>query len=261
MLGVWKQVFAMKASLLCGLLAIAIVSGLASSAGAIHRRGRIAHGMVAGADVVAYDRPCALAPGISGNPVGFGFGGYSYGGYPLYGYAQYLPAAYDGYGAVGYTPAVAVGLPGGYGSGRGYTANLGVASAEPYLATYAPADVAAPCAGLSPRAYRRYVRRMCSAMARLTWVYFPMPIPLLDCSEELLGDEAFAEEVEATPAEGAAQAEEVSPMLKADEPMPEGARSNNKRRKVDEPLLPETLEAPAVTEEGPSLRYLLERDL
>ena len=69
---------------------------------------------------------CGLAPGVGSNPVGFGFGGYNYGGYPLYGYAQYLPAAYDGYGAVGYTPTMPVGLPGGYGSGVGITANLGV---------------------------------------------------------------------------------------------------------------------------------------
>lgn len=256
---VWKRTAASNL-LLCAFAAMTVTAAMAEQASAIHRRGRIAHGCVAGADVAAYDRSsCGLAPGVAGNPVGFGFGGYNYGGYPLYGYAQYLPAAYDGYGGVGYSQAMPVGLPGGYGSGVGVTANLAVASAEACLTGYAPAAADADCAaGVSPRAYRHCMRRMSSAMVRLTWVYFPLPVSLWDCYGDALGEagpeliDGFSEE--ATPAE------EVRPQVNVDEPMPKGARARNNNLSIDS-LSPETLEAPDMTEEGPSLRYLLERDL
>jgi hypothetical protein len=264
MSGVWKRTAAGNL-LLCGLAAVVVIAALANSASAIHRRGRIAHGSVAGADVIAYDRSsCGLAPGVASNPVGFGFGGYNYGGYPLYGYAQYLPAAYDGYGAVGYSQALPVGLPGGYGSGVGVTANLGAASAEACLTAFAPIDGAASCpTEFSAGAYRHTMRRMCDAMARLTWVYLPLPIPLWGCYGDMLGAEAGGQMIEGI-GEGANEetlpAETVQPQSDSEEPMPEGARLRNKTLSIDG-LSPETLEEPTMTEEGPSLRFLLEREL
>jgi hypothetical protein len=261
---VWKRTAAAK-FVFCALAVVVVIAALANSASAIHRRGRIAHGCVAGADVIAYDRSsCGLAPGVASNPVGFGFGGYNYGGYPLYGYAQYLPAAYDGYGGVGYSQAMPAGLPGGYGSGVGVTANLGAATAEACLTAFAPVDGAADCpAELSAGDCRHAMRQVCSAMARLTWVYLPLPIPLWGCYGDMLGDEAGAnltERIGEEVREESLPAETVQPQNDDQEPMPEGARSRNKKLSIDG-LTPETLEAPAMTDEGPSLRFLLERDL
>jgi len=249
----------------CALATVAVITALQNSASAIHRRGRIAHGCVAGADVMAYDRgSCGLASGVASNPVGFGFGGYNYGGYPLYGYAQYLPAAYDGYGAVGYSQAMPPGLPGGYGSGVGVTANLGAATAEACLTGFVPVDGAANCqVELSAGACRRSMRQMWTAMARLTWVYLPLPVPLWGCYGDILGEESVSDLIEGIGqgvSEEALPAETVEPQSDAAEPMPEAARSRNKKLNIDG-LTPETLDGPTMTDEGPSLRFLLEREL
>ncbi len=261
MSGVWKRVTA-ETFVLCGLTALLVTLALTNSASAIHRRSRVAYGAVAGYDAVAYDRSSAVAPRTGYNPVGFGFGGYNYGGYPLYGYAQYLPAAYDGYGAVGYVPAMAVGLPGGYGSG-GYTANLAFGVAPtPFDAAYAPADMGEHCPAdvvLSRRAYRRYLRHVCGAMAKLNWVFLPMPLPLLDCYEEFLGDETGIEEVEGI-REGEPTAEELQPQSETNDQPPAGDAPGEETLSIDS-LEPETLEAPASGDDGPSLESSGERSL
>jgi len=268
----------------CGVAALLLAMLIADTATAIHRRGRIAHGSVAGYDVVAYDRSCAVAPGSGYNPVGFGFGGYNYGGYPLYGYNQYLPAAYDGFGAVGYMPTMAVGLPGGYGGG-GYTANLAIGTAPtPYEAAYGPAEgLATPYAespALTPRQYRRYMRHFCGAMAQLNWVFLPTPVPLLDCYEGLLEDEAMQQEGLEESIEGidgieSSPAEEIRPQIefKLQAPVNDLPQASADRSPAEEAselsrselgidnLEPGVLAVPADNHEGPSLITTSEREL
>ncbi len=151
------------------ILALALVVGLVfgADASAFHRR-RV---------VVTYG-PGYVSPALAGpssfNPVGFGFGGYSYGGYPYYGYWGFMPGPYEGfsgygpgagpfYGQVAYNPYAAVGATG-----------LDATAAAQCAITPPGYD---PACGMSPHAYRRYLRRLNRAMLRCGYWGMPLGAP------------------------------------------------------------------------------------
>jgi hypothetical protein len=168
--------------------ALAAVVVFAIEARAIHPRRAIVAYSAAGCGPLGY--PPAY-PGYVGpsswNPEGFGFGGYSYGGYPYYGYWGYMPGPYEGIVA----PGPAYGLV-GYGPG---------ACVPPVAEPCAPVCAAPvapytdPCV-MTRCAYRRYMRRLCRAMARSAWPCAPMSA--LGCCAACLDTSADDEIVEAT---------------------------------------------------------------
>lgn len=145
-----------------GLVFAAVVGAgvtLASEANALHRR-RV---------VVTYG-PAVVPPIAAGpssfNPVGFGFGGYSYGGYPYYGYYGFLPGPYEGF-----APYAPVGAGPFYGqvAYNAYAAAAATgldATAAGQAAITPPGYIYDPACGMSPHAYRRYLRRLNRAMIR-----------------------------------------------------------------------------------------------
>ncbi|MBI2826260.1 MAG: hypothetical protein HYX69_16385 [Planctomycetia bacterium] len=177
---------------ICGTLAAFLGLALAEDAKALHRMRRAA--LAADANYPPVDPGGTMAyagGGYGANPVGFGFGGYNYGGYPLYGYAAYLPAAYAGFNDYGYAP-VGLGLPGGYGCFSGpadLPYGIGCFGPRPCgwrlrarwacgagcLAACEPAACAPACPPpcVRPCAYRRYMRRLCRAMACCGWTCLP----------------------------------------------------------------------------------------
>ena len=153
-----------------GLWALSLGLGfvLVTEAQAFHGRRRT---------VVVYDAgycPPAYAGPSSFNPVGFGFGGYSYGGYPYYGYYGFLPGPYAGFSGYGPPPGPIYG-PASYNAYAAAAATGLDAVGSPQCAVGLP-TCEAPC-GMTPHAYRRYLRRLNRAMARCGWLCAPLAAP------------------------------------------------------------------------------------
>ena len=177
-----QQVVCVPLRAAVGLAALAIALAIVAEAQAIHPYRRAAWLYDSG-----YGGPLYPGPS-SANPVGFGFGGYSYGEYPHYGYWGYLPGPYAGFS--GYGPPSGPGL--GYAGYRELAAPGGACpdvGCEP-ACQVAPAPCAPAC-GMTPHAYRRYLRRMYRAMARCGLWCAPVPAP---CSYGvMLGAEAIVD--------------------------------------------------------------------